>query len=252
MIAGYLLPEKPWGYALAMCAALASVPVTFPLAAYALNRGVAWVDENRRRNLFDDPVETSRKQIEAMIVEARNMQGAIPPDPITRNEFRYHDERIEHWIRSTDIRLSHVSGHYAAKWFMVREDSESWRPYLGVAATSANLRVRIDEFVEQLRQILEAVPIDRRKWARKSASIDIMSGKTLRRFLLDASAEPGHGASELATWIGGIQTSLPSTAPEYAHLFADDTYSDLATPAERVEYVDARLKDLEQIWRDNS
>jgi hypothetical protein len=247
-----IAPDTASDYLILVGIFLGLTPLTFPLSAVLLNLGLARVENSRRKNLFDDPIETARKRIDALTVEGQNLYEDLPTSAVaTRNEWNYHTDRLSHWLMRVDAELSREAGRYAALWFITDPAEDVWKQTS--PQTVEGLRAFQAEHVARLSSIRDELPIDRRKWLRYSTSLDIASGRTLLSFL-NAPAPDGHdesfGIMSMHRWVTGVEKTFREDAPEYAHLFAADTYAQLETTDERADYVGARVDDLERIWKE--
>ena len=124
-----MTPDSFVDYVLLTCLALATVPLTLPLSAYALNRATSWITASRSKPLVEGPVDRARKRIDTQIVEGRLLRDAIPNDPTSSNSYTYQANRISHWVFRVDSELHTLAGYYAARWFAVDADPEYWRDH---------------------------------------------------------------------------------------------------------------------------
>lgn len=247
-----LTPTTTWEYLFVVALFAATLPITFPVSAYVLNRGVAWVDEGRKRNLFDDPVETMRKRVDALIIEGQGIADELPPASTkSSNEITHHIERVNHWMTQAGIEVGRDAGKFAARWFPLDRNPEAWLgpEVYGLAQSHSTMK----GLLTNLRALREDLPIDKKKWLRVSCSTDIEAGRSLRTFL-DAELPEGvdpekYGVHELEVWASSIHGVLDIDIPDHAHLFASQTYETLPDLDARKQYVSDRVDDLEQIWR---
>src|SRR5947209_8244823 len=57
---------------------LGVTPITFPFTAFMLNLALHKVDQQRRRQLFDSPLEVSRKRVDRALADARAFLEHLP------------------------------------------------------------------------------------------------------------------------------------------------------------------------------
>jgi hypothetical protein len=77
-------------------------------------------------------------------------------------------------------------------------------------------------------------------------AVDIAAARSLKRFL-ESGTDPMHGDAEFRGWIDGLASGFRLDAPEYAHIFAPETYGWVTSPAERAQYIADRIRDLARI-----
>jgi len=241
-----ITPSSQLGYVFVVFLAMATLSLTFPFSAYAMNRALAWVEASRRKNLFDDPTETARRRIDGLIIEGQKVYEDFPSRTmhLNLNELEYHRERSNHWMMRTDAALTNEVGPYEVKWFSMDDNPDQWKP---AQLTSFEFtRALMTNKIDRLRTIREQLPVHRKKWLRISLNTDIAVGRSLHNFL-NSGGEEGVGEAGLGNWTRGVHKVFAADAPEYSHLFAPETIVGLGSSVERAAYVEERLKHLEGI-----
>jgi hypothetical protein len=228
---------------------LGTTPISFPISALLLNKGLAWVEGARQKDIFDDPIELARKAIDRLISEGHALREQLPTSATqTYEELTYHGQRLEHWQHRVDAELSREAGRYACSWFGVDDSPEYWRRPKSDASVDL-YRSLLASLLEHLRQIKEHLPVDRTQWLRVSVGIDISAGRALREYLAAGPEDDFlYGRAELEQWVRSVEMNLNADLPTHAHLFARETYDELTDPRDRALYVEERVGHLERIW----
>jgi hypothetical protein len=242
--------QNTWDYLMLVAIFAAATPLTFPVSAVLLNLGLSQVEKTRQKSIFDNPIEIARKTVDSLIVDAKRFHEQVPASFGTANERGYHAERWSHYLQGADADLSRVAGQYAAHCFVVDDRPEPWRGPTRDEKTADHTRATWAAAIRRLEVIRDDLPIARTQWLRLSLSLDIAAGRTLLSFLNGAPDDDAHGLLEVNRWANTVYGSMHQDGVPAAHMFAPDTVTPLLDVRARIQYVQARVEELERLWKE--
>jgi hypothetical protein len=247
-------PETTAGYMFVGGLACASVLLWFPVSASLVNMGLTRVEAKRRIELFDDPKTAALKYIDSRLVEGKLIWEHLPVgDKAYAQVMHFHAERINRWSQDTDLGLVKVDSKYASYLFNLVDDRESWRRNPDsdgrYAPTPDGARLFMNEKLEKLEFVRTRIPVTATILARESLALDIESGRALAEFYSAPRSSVTLGVDELENWATGVRGTFEAAEmPAYLHRFSKETYAGLSEDADKVQYIEGRIQELEKIF----